>query len=432
MDFKYLINTLFFLVLLSPKGWTQENYPLETPKQKVDYKNKEYVSSIKSVEFHPLEKEGDLPLIHLGTNDQLLLRFDDLRADFRDVYVSLEYCDADWTPSRVSEMDYAEGYNEDRITEIQSSRSTKKGYTNYEFTFPNEYVAPKYAGNYILKVYEDGDADKLLLTRKFYVLKDIVGIKGSVHPSPKVSNKSSHQKVDFSLLTGSVTIQDPIRDLNIQVYQNKRVDMMLTADQPSKINPNEIAYTLPSTLDFKGNNEFLFVDVRSFRTGSNQVDRMEDNPEQQFYLFPDEVRVGNKYASTFDENGNFYIRNLDYNDDHLEGDYADVYFSLLANPDVKGTIHVVGAFNNFDANDDNKMVYNVDKKQWEVRLLLKQGLYDYDYVLQTEDNKIETDSFSGSYFETGNDYQILVYYRRPGTYWDELIGFKELEIHNKK
>lgn len=207
---------------------------------------------------------------------------------------------------------------------------------------------------------------------------------------------------------------------------------MLQAEQPSKISNSELSYTLPNSLDFKGNNEFLFVDLRSFRTGSNQVEKIVESPEQQFHLFSDEVRVGQKYASTFDENGNFFIRNLDYNDDHLEGDYADVYFSLLANPDIKGSIHVVGAFNNFAATDDNKMKYSPDKKRWEVALLLKQGLYDYDYILKKEDGKIETDSFSGSYFETGNDYQILVYYRRPGTYWDELIGFKEIEIHNKK
>lgn len=431
MNLRYPINLLLFFILLAPKAWAQESYPLETPKQKIEYKNKEYISSIRSVELHPLEKEGDFPVVRLGAGDQLLLRFDDLRADFRDVYVSLEYCDADWTPSRVSSMDYADGYNEDKIMEVQSSRSTKKGYTHYEITFPNEYIAPKYAGNYILKVYEDGDTDKLLLTRKFYVLKDIIAVKGSVHPSPNVADRSSHQKIDLTLSTGSITIQNPIRDLNIQVYQNKREDAMLQAEQPSKISSNEISYALPHSLDFKGNNEFLFADLRSFRTGSNQVEKIVESPKKQFHLFSDEVRVGQKYASTFDENGNFFIRNLDYNDDHLEGDYAEVYFSLLANPDIKGSIHVVGAFNNFAATDDNKMKYNPDKKRWEVALLLKQGLYDYDYILKKEDGKIETDSFSGSYFETGNDYQILVYHRRPGTYWDELIGFKEIEIHNK-
>ncbi len=428
--FKYLLSTAllsFHFVL----GYSQKNYPEETPKQELRYENKEYISSIKSVQLYPLEKEAQLPIIQLNTDDQLILSFDDLRADHRDVYMSLEYCDADWQPSRVSQLDYAEGYNEDRVVEINASISTVYPYTHYEASFPNEYLKPKIAGNYLLKVYEDADEEKLLLTRKFYVLKDIMNVQASVEPSPNVSNRASHQKVNLRLSMASITVQNPHRDLSVQVMQNKREDLTISVDEPSKIDPSELVYKLPNTLDFKGNNEFLFADLRSFKMGSEDIKSISRDTGIHINLQEDEVRIGQKYASTYDENGNFYIRNMDYNDDNLEGDYAEVTFSLKAPPLAEGTIHVIGAFNNFSADSDSQLEYKEDEGFWKTDLFLKQGLYDYDYVLKKPDGQVETDAFSGSYFETGNTYQVLIYYKRPGTYWDELIGYQEVGINNK-
>src|SRR5690606_12637551 len=132
------------------------------------------------------------------------------------------------------------------------------------------------------------------------------------------------------------------------------------------------------------------------------------------------------------ENGKFYIRNLDYDNQDVASDYADVLFSLDTKQDIKGDIYVVGEFNSYQRNMSNKLTYNPSTKKWEVSLRLKQGLYDYEYLLVTPDGKLITDAFSGSHFQTGNDYQILVYYRRTGTYWDELLGLGMTSINNKE
>lgn len=427
--------TLLFL-LLGSQSYSQKkkkaNRHLDkSPKQELVYDNKNYVSSIASVQLYPVDQESGFPIINLNTDDQLILKFDDLRADIRDLYMSLEYCDADWKPSRVSRIDYAEGYNEDRIVDIRSSISTLQSYTHYQAVFPNEYMAPKMAGNYILKVYEDADKNRLLLTRKFYVLKNILPISSKIGPSPIVSNRNSNQKIDLTLSTASLSIQNPQRDLNIQVFQNKREDYILTTNTPSYIGANEIKFELMNSLDFLGNNEFRYVDLRSFRLGSEHVRKISSDSTTQIVIYPDLDLSMEKYASTFDENGAFYIRNLDQNDDDLEGDYADVYFSLKTDTERAGSVHLVGSFNNFKADSNNQLTYDQDNGSYGINMKLKQGLYDYEYIYKTPDGLIITDRFSGSHFETNNDYQILIYNRRPGTYWDELVGYKELGINER-
>jgi hypothetical protein len=43
-----------------------------------------------------------------------------------------------------------------------------------------------------------------------------------------------------------------------------------------------------------------------------------------------------------------------------------------------------------------------------------------------DDKKVDDVIFDGSYFETENNYQIFFYYRKPGSRWQELIGYSQI------
>ena len=86
-------------------------------------------------------------------------------------------------------------------------------------------------------------------------------------------------------------------------------------------------------------------------------------------------------------------------------------------------IHVYGNFNNYVINESTKLIYNTKAYKYELPMLLKQGFYNYKYVIVNEDGTIDRDNpISGNYWQTENDYQVLVYYRRPGGRFDELVG----------
>jgi len=400
-----------------------------SPRQELIYEDRAYLPAIRTVQFHPAGKENRLPVYLMGGGERLRLSFDDLRADIRNYYIAIEHCNQDWRPSRTSVLDYVDGHNEDRIEDYSSSKSTVQPYTHYALDFPTEYVRPKLAGNYLLKVYEDADKERLVLTRRFYVLNDLVSVGAQVWPSRQAASRLKNQKLDISLSTG-LTVNNPQRDLSVLVRQNQRPDNQLLSRNPNFATGGTFRYDGIETFDFRANDEFRFVDLRSFRVPSERVREIIPDSVTRVVLFADEDRQGESYAGTYDENGLFFIRNRDLNHDELEADYADVVFSLKTSQNVLGNIYLVGGFNGFRRADENRLVFDVQNGVWTVTVKLKQGLYDYEYVLENPDGELITDAFCGTHFQTGNDYQIFVYNRRQGTYWDELVGFAEMGINN--
>lgn len=403
-----------------------------SPAQTLIFDNHIYLPSIKTVQWHPSNAESAFPIMDLGETDALQLSFDDLRGDIRNFYFSIEHCDTEWNPSGLSALEYAEGYNEDRILDYRSSSGTLQPYTHYRLTFPSAQVKPKIAGNYLLKVYEDADKKRLILTRRLYVLQPSFQIAATVIPSYQNLLRAQNQKIDLTIQTGSA-VNDPLRDVKIMVMQNQRPDVYEWLRQPSFFNMQELQYKDQRTLDFPGGGEFRTLDMRSFRLASGLIDQIGTDSLTWIRLYTDQYRSGQSYGSFIDDNGAFHIRNTDRSgpdlDPHLAGteaDYAWVAFSLAANHDGNpvGERYVVGGFNQYHLGDENRMQYNPANNRWELRLLLKQGVYDYQYLATDAQNRPIVHAVEGSHFQTGNDYYILTYYRRPGTTWDTLAGYR--------
>ena len=72
------------------------------------------------------------------------------------------------------------------------------------------------------------------------------------------------------------------------------------------------------------------------------------------------------------------------------------------------SVYVYGNFNNYELSDENLMQFNPSLDLFEKRILLKQGFYNYKYILRKNDS-IKKNIISGSHYTTENSYQILVY-----------------------
>ena len=73
------------------------------------------------------------------------------------------------------------------------------------------------------------------------------------------------------------------------------------------------------------------------------------------------------------------------------------------------------------------MYFNPSLEIYEGVMLLKQGIYNYKYVVKTLD-KLLTNFSSDSYASTENRYLILVYYSEFGTRHDALIDLEKLHL----
>ena len=399
--------------------------------QQFVYENKIYQPNIKTVECYNTQKEQSIPIITLNSNEQLSLSFDDLNGGSKIYWYAIEHCTSDWKPSRLSTMDFLESLSDDRIQDFKYSFGTLQKYTHYQLRLPNAQIKPKISGNYLLKVYEDGNLNKPVLSQRFFVVENIVNVAADVVPSQQVSLRSSNQKLNFTVFH-KIAIPNAYTDVKAIVMQNADPLTAFVNTKPSFIKPGSLVYNDLNSNDFPGGNEYRKFDTRSLRYKAENVQDIIKDSIINVILFADPVANKAKYSNLIDENGAFFIRNNEGREPATDADYAGVAFTLNSVPPTKsGEVYVVGRFNNYTLNESYKLSYDSGKKRFVGNLSLKQGLYDYKYVwLDKEAGRIDPTVFEASFFETENTYQVFVYYRKPGSRWEELIGFTN--INNTK
>lgn len=398
----------------------------------VVYDNQVYQPYIKTVECYNSKKEQSFPIITLRSSETITFAFDDLRAGNQNYSYNIEHCTFDWKPSRINPLDYVESFREDIIFNTKSSFNTLQKFTHYQFQLPNEQVRPKISGNYLLTVFEKNDPKKVVVTQRFYVVDPLINIGAEIVPGSDVAFLQKKQKINFTLFH-QTPLQNTYQTVKVVVMQNGIPQTQVVNTKPTFIKPGSLVYNELGANEFWGGSEFRKFDFRNFRYKAEHVQDFSRDTTNHIILFPDLTNPNTKYTSQFDENGEFFIRNQDGRDHITDSDYANVSFTLnSAPPSPNGDVYVVGRFNNYRLTDENRLIYDPNKKRFTGTVMLKQGLYDFKYVWINADGKFDDAIFEGSFFETANSYQLLAYYRKPGGRWDELLGFSQINNLTKR
>ena len=390
--------------------------------------------NIRTVQFFRQGWEFSLPVIELGTDQRIVLKFDELSDGVTNFFYTITHCDAEWYQSRIMQSEYMEGFAENPVNDFASSANTTVRFTNYQLVLPNDQVRLLVSGNYMLSVFDEGNRNVPVITRKFYVLEPTTEIQGEVKKSTFEGYKGRDQEVDFTVDYSKMDIQDPRTELKVVLMQNTRTDNCLVNLKPSFVRNNQVGYGFDHEYIFPGGNEFRNFDAKNLQTNGSGVTNTEyKNALYQVNLRPDHLRRLGDYLTESDLNGRYLIKNDNTTDADLESDYILVRFSLeMAEPLLGGNVYVFGGLSNWLCLPANKMTWNYELKRYEVSLMLKQGFYDYQYAfIQNGDNRIDETVLEGSHVETENDYQVFVYHHGFSSRYDKLIGYRTINSVNK-
>lgn len=424
---RYLAASLLFLVvsfqLASQAG------------DQLSFTDQVFNNNIKTVQLY---KEGwilSYPIIKLNSNEKLVLNFDLLGNSSENYYYTFIHCDKDWKQSDIFPADYIDGFPDNMIEDYKPSFNTTVNYFHYKVTFPNDRISLKLSGNYILIVYPMNDREMPVLSKRFVITEDLANIDMSAHRPRMTTDRNANQQVDFNVDLASLKINDPYRDIFASILQNGRWNNAHTNLKPEFYSNNELKYSALSDKNiFAGGNEYRYFDIKSIRYQSEYVRKIDFLfSNYNVYLTPSEDREFKPYFYWQDFNGKYYIAVQEQKNPETDADYVNVYFTLPSFADVEnGKLYVSGSLNNWCFDSNNLMNYNSAQKAFECIMLLKQGWYNYEYVLVKEGitDGVATE-FEGSHYETENDYTVIVYYRNPRERFDRVIGTKTINTLNK-
>jgi len=375
---------------------------------------------IKTIVFKPISANRYAPIIKLG--EKLILTFDDLNADEHDYTYKIEHCTMNWEVSNLSESEFINGYAKDRIRDYENSFNTLQPYTNYKLILPNVNTRIKISGNYMLSVLNEDS--EIVFKRKFVVYEPKVTVGVSIYKSRDISTINAKQSVEFIINYPTYRINNPGKEIFPIILQNNNWQTAITGLKPQFYRGTQLLYKYNKETSFWGGNEFLHFDSKTIRSSTLNIATVELETElYHTYLYTTEERKGLPYTLYPDVNGNFIIRTLDGENSNTDADYSWVHFSLKTLENHEGKdIYIHGNFNNWQLNNSNKLHYNIDTGLYEAALLFKQGFYNYQYTTKSSNGFISNHEIDGSYYQTENDYTILVYYKKFGSRYTKVIG----------
>ena len=383
---------------------------------------------IKSCILSPLESLIDFPVIEMDSPERLLLQFDDLGSELMDYMYTISHCNADWTLSDLHASEFIDGFSENYIENYEFSFNTKVPYIHYDLVLPNQDFQFKKSGNYIISVYNSQQPDVVLFTKRFMVYEKKLLIASEVHQATLAKGRFTDHELDLVVNFLNVDYVNPIRDVQVAIYQGHNWSQVIRGLKPSFIEKKRLVYDFEEELSFKAGNEYRFFDTKSVRYKSENIQEIISGTMDVFLLYPDYPRV-NKVYSFYNDIEGYYVPNvMDKRDSRIQADYVGVNF-CLKNPSIldEGDFYVYGGLTDWVLKEEARLVYDAANACYETSMLLKQGYYNYTYVFvadKTEGiNSVEVD---GSFYQTGQDYHVFVYLYDYDYGYDRLLGVKKL------
>ncbi len=368
---------------------------------------------------------GTDPVMQLRRGNYVEISFDDLQASYQRFRYSITHCDADWQPSDLTVSEYMTGFNDCQLDDYEPAMGTEMNYCHYTLTLPNEENQLLVSGNYKVSVYSD-ETDSVVAQACFSVIEPHVGVDISVSSNTDIDTYAQHQQVSFAVNYSGYHISDPVGEMKYIVMQNRRWDSHASGLRPSSMQVNKLIFEHNRSLIFPAGNEYRRFEMLDAYVPTMNVETMEyDNSYYHAHIYTDKQRINYLYDE--DQDGRFLVRNSDDTNPDTESDYFITHFTLQMPQAAGGSVYLFGDMTGNRIDAAYEMQYNLIDHQYELAIPLKQGAYNYMYMVSGGNGQpAQTSQCEGNFHLAENEYSVYVYHRPFGSRYDKLVGFKTI------
>lgn len=364
---------------------------------------------------------------------RLTLSFDIIDGQGEVLNYTFIHCSHDWHPTDIQRIQYASGFESDRLDNYNFSRNTLIEYANYQLRFPNEDMMPLVSGNYLLIVYGD-DLNDLYFTRRFMVVdeKAHVGVTVPRYPDD-LALTDTHQQLNIKVSMNDYLSGTLQQYSFLTIRQNGRWDNAAEGLKPTYVYPDCISFEHHPQTVFEATNQYRRFNTSNFYFQSENLAHIRQTDVSfEIDIATCESRARKAYATYEDIHGEkfVYVENENL-DNFTEADYCRVNFFYKSETPMDGNdLYLLGALNDWRFDVNNKMEYNYQLRGYTCSMMLKQGYYNFMFAtVDRKTGEVRTDLTAGNHWETNNLYKLYFYYYNATKGYDELIGYTTVNSH---
>ena len=396
--------------------------------------NLNYKPEVQTVLLYADGNQLNDPIIPLeDMMGRLTLSFDVIDGEGEVLNYTFIHCSHDWQPTDLQRMQYASGFESDRLDDYAFSRNTLIEYVNYQLTFPREDMMPLISGNYLLIVYGD-DFNDLYFTRRFMVVDEKAQVNATVPRYPDdLTLTDTHQQLNVRVNVSNYLTGNTQQYSHLTIRQNGRWDNAAVGLKPTYVYPDYISFEHHPQTVFEATNQYIRFNTSNFYFQSENLAHIRQTNESfEIDIITCESRARMAYSSYEDIHGEKYVYVENENlDNSTEADYCRVNFFYKSEiPLTHEDIYIMGALNDWRFDESNKMTYDYKLRGYTCSMVLKQGYYNFMFVtIDRSTYEIKTDLTMGNHWETNNVYKLYFYFYNALKGYDELIGYSVVNSH---
>jgi hypothetical protein len=388
---------------------------------------KEYIKTAIVSKNLPKEIIVENQLIDFNDQGKFFLSFDDLSLKYSSYYLRIIHCQSDWKPSQLSDIEYLSDFNDVPIRDNQNSMGTKIPYLHYQIPLPKVRIT----GNFIAQVYLNRNKKDSIITKRFSVYQTELAISAKINFARRNEFRLSHQALELSLSYPDHLLLSDDDHLKIVLHKNSQDQNYLNRLPKPQINGFERKFNyvfFDNENIIPGGNEYRMIDMRSTQQKLNFVAHIQALENYSIITTYPETAQGNyTYSEKMDMNAGMVIENYENPENNLLADYVYCQFIFKSRKFEDEKIYLSIGNHSFHKAEDSSMDYDEKSESYQKKILLKQGIYNYQYL----SNNLLNHSLEGNYSQTENQYDLLVYFRKPGDRFDSIIGYKRINYPNR-